>query len=810
MSARSAARSAHVTLARAARISSTVTMSTAGIRSTLDAAPAVALHVLGAADLGVEPAGYEAALAAFLAAGPGERRRLLLRSRPEAHHESAPPLQSLLLHARESVGRVALLATDQRALPEDDPRRRKDTAPLARAVVDVLAGQPDLYGSPLAAHVVTLPSISVADVAGAVERWAKALPAGTPLVTAVAGGAIEAFLGVLLGCAAAGEPPTIYAANRQDAPPGAPYGLRLETGLQPWLVRSGAFEPMIELDPAHAAEWEVLAALGRFDWRRAAEAARRAPGFAAAIGMPAGIGSGAQPRDPATWAWLRSLLSAFVLRGVGAGDTWRLLPGHQWIELMCRELWATDELWTPAERAYFRGAVVKETVAEMRRGRRGEGEVVAEPRFEDCDFEAFVKSWRRHLAHVPEPVADALRGRRWERLWRLSKKVGHEPPDVPAGDAVAAVRFLDVPGRVDPVALGLSELGWAPGPSLPGAGCLVLACAGMRDVTEDGGTPMLDAIAAGLWRTRPRLPRESSHLRLLVSPETLAAGETVRERARRLGFASSELLGPVSAADFAAARDRTLEALRTDPRLDAVRLVVLASNPGTKAMNAGAVVAGVQFAFATWRPAVLAPVQHRRDGSRVDVDQGMRGRIPARLAHDDQVGPAVRRAIDHLDIDLALEVLRRGSARWDGPAEEVRAFLRGVQGTRDEAEADRRLRFPARAELLRHRVPFDPWGAIHRYAALAEHAWADGAWRGARLPRNRQIWDWRNSGPLGHRFWRTVPIRDVDLAMDRAAAELVDQGLVPAGQDRRALVTTWNRLRRRAQAGWADHPLKPR
>jgi hypothetical protein len=770
-------------------------------------APAVALHVLGAADLGVEPAGYEAALAAFLAAGPDERRRLLLRPRPEAHHGSAPPIQSLLLNAREPVDRVALLATDQRGLPEGHPFRRKDTLPLARGMASALAGQPDLYGSPLAAEVVTLPSISVTDVADAVNRWAAALPPATPLVTAVAGGAAEAFLGVLLGCAAAGAPPAVYAANRQDAPPEEPYGLRLETGLEPWLVRSGAFEPMVELDPEHAAEWEVLAALGCFDWRRAAEAARHVPVFRAAIGMPAGIGSSAQPRDRATWAWLRSLLSALVLRGVGAGDTWRLLPGHQWMELTCRELWATDELWTPTERAYVRGAVVRETVADTRRGRRDD-EVVAEPRFDDCDFEAFIKSRRRHLAHVPDPVAGVLRSRRWERLWGLSKKVGHEPPDLPPGDAVAAVRFLDGPGREDPVARGLAALGWEPGPPLPDAGCLVVACAGMRDVADGGRTPMFDAIVAGLWRARPRLPRTSSHLRLLVSPETRPAGEAIRDKALRLGFASAELLGPVPAAGFAEARVATLEALRTDRRLDAARLVVLASNPGTKAMNAGSVIAGVQYAFTTRRPAVLAPVRHAGDGSHVRIDPGMHGRILARLAHDGQVGPAVRRALDHLDVDLALAVLALGSARWDALAGEVRAFLRGVQGTRDEAVADRRLRFPARAELLRHRVAFDPWGAIHRYAALAEHAWADGAWRGGRLPSNRRLWDWRNGGPLAHRFWRTVPIRDVDLAIDRAVAELIDQGLVPAGQDRRALVTTWKRIRRRAHAGWADHPLK--
>jgi hypothetical protein len=773
-------------------------------------APAVALHVLGAADLGVEPGGYEAALAAFLAAGADERRRLLLRPRPEAHHGAAPPIQSLLLNAREPIDRVALLATDQRGLPEGHPFRRKDTLPLARGIASAFAGQPDLFGSPLAAEVVTLPSISVTDVADAVNRWAAVLPPGTPLVTAVAGGAAEAFLGVLLGCAAAGALPTVYAANRQDAPPEEPYALRLETGLEPWLVRGGAFEPMVELDPEHAAEWEVLAALSRFDWRRAAEAARRVPAFRAAIGMPAGIGSGAKPRDRGTWAWLRSLLSALVLRGVGAGDTWRLLPGHQWMELTCRELWADDELWTPTERVYVRGAVVRETVADMRRGRRDGDQPVAEPRFDDCDFEAFIKRRRSHLDHVPAPVAAALRSRRWERLWGLSKNVGHEPPDLPPGDAVAAVRFLDGPGREDPVARGLAALGREPGPPLLDAGCLVVACAGMRDLADGGRTPMFDAIVAGLWRARPRLPRTSSHLRLLVSPETLPAGEVIRDRALRLGFASAELLGPVRAAGFAEARDATLEALRADRRLDAARLVVVASNPGTKAMNAGAVIAGVQYAFATRRPAVLAPVRHTGDGSHVQIDLGMHGRILARLAHDNQVGPAVRRALGHLDIDLALAVLELGSARWDALAVEVRAFLRGVQGTRDEAMADRRMWFPARAELLRHRVPFDPWGAIHRYAALAEHAWPDGAWRGGRFPNNRRIWDWRNGGPLGHRFWRRVPIGDVDLAIDRSSAELIDEGLVPVGQDRRALVTAWKRLRRRAQAGVAHDPLKAR
>jgi hypothetical protein len=242
--------------------------------------------------------------------------------------------------------------------------------------------------------------------------------------------------------------------------------------------------------------------------------------------------------------------------------------------------------------------------------------------------------------------------------------------------------------------------------------------------------------------------------------------------------------------------------------LDAVRLVVLASNPGTKAMNAGAVIAGVQYAFTTRRQAVLAPVRHAGDGSHVQIDPGMHGRILARLAHDAQVGAAVRRALDHLDVDLALAVLALGSARWDALAVEVGAFLRCVQGTRDEAVADRRLRFPARAELLRHRVPFDPWGAIHRYAALAEHAWPDGAWRGGRLPNNRRIWDWRNGGPLGHRFWRTVPVSDVDRAIDRASAELIEEGLAPAGRDRRALVTVWKRLRHRAQAGGAHDPLK--
>jgi hypothetical protein len=725
---------------------------------------AIGIHLLGAADLGEGPETYPQRLRDFLAAPLEGRVELLLRTRQDAHQSALPPIGSFLHHAPEPLTELWLVATNQIDVPPDDWRRRGDTLALARGIREVLGQRPALYGAACSVRVLEVRRFALRNFAGAVREELETMPRRRRVLVDMGAGGVEAFLGVLQGCLEAGYLPTLVPTNRQDVRDPRPFQPLVPQDVSAWLVRNGAFDAMAELHPDQERVWRGLAELCRYRWLEARELLRGSS-VERRVGDPGGLGQ-SLPTRRQQWTFMRTVLEANLLRQVGAGQARGIVPGHQWPELRLRELWHEEGLWTKEQQRSFRIAVERATEAE--RGRHVP--------FEDCDFEAFLK--RKDLwAGLPEPVAQLCGDPRWGKLFTLSKKSGHWLGMPQPEEAMEAIRFLDRPDRVDPVVDALEALGHPVPRSLP-RDILLVACVGERDL-QDGRTPMLDAVLDGL-RGRGVEP-DRLHLRLLVSEALITSGRELAARALGAGLASAELVTVAHPADFQGWHKRLVDHLRASTGLKATRLAVVVTNPGTKAMNLAALTATLSWGFDTVTPVVVAPVRRGSDGSVLDLDLSPSGRAMARLAHDHAVGRVLKVALSRLDLDLAGAVVNLGSAAWAEVASDLQRYLEDVWGSDQDPPERRRQRFEARAQVCLERVRHDPPAALHEFCALAEYTWKDrGAdWRDPRRgPRCRELWEWRNRGPHGHRLWASVPASRLDRAMRAAIEELHKRGFL--------------------------------
>ncbi|HZV48946.1 MAG TPA: hypothetical protein VFD49_04195 [Candidatus Dormibacteraeota bacterium] len=725
---------------------------------------AIGIHPLGAADLGEKPEEYPQRLRDFLAAPFEERAKQLLNTRKEPHQSALSSIGSFLYHAPEPVTELWLVATNQIDVPPDDRRRRGDTLALAHGIREVLEQRPTLYGAACSVRVLEVRHFALAEFARVVREELEAVPRRRRVLVDMGSGGVEAFLGAFQGCLEAGYLPVLVPANRQDALDPKPFQPLVRRDVSAWLVRNGAFDAMAELHPDRESVWRGLAELCRYRWLEARKLLRGSQ-VEQVVGAPGGLGQ-RLPSRREQWTFMRAVLEANLLRQVGAGQARGVVPGHQWPELRLRELWHEEGLWTEDQRRAFRVAVERATEAAVGR----------HVPFEDCDLEAFLK--RKDLwAGLPEPVAQLCGDPRWRRLFELSKRSGHWLGMPEPEEAMEAIRFLDRPDRVDPVADALEALGHPSPCSLP-RDVLLITCVGRRDL-QDGRTPMLDAVLDGV-RERGVEP-DRLHLRLLVSEELIASGQELAARALGAGLASAELVTVAHPADFQGWHERLVDHLCASTGLKATRLALVVTNPGTKAMNLAALTATLSWGFDTVTPVVVAPVHKAGDGSVLDLDLSPSGRAMARLAHDHAVGRVLKVALSRLDLDLAGAVVNLGSAAWAEVASDLQRYLEDVWGSDQDPPERRRQRFEARAQVCLERVRHDPPAALHEFCALAEYTWKDRSadWRDPRRgPRCRELWEWRNRGPHGHRLWASVPASRLDRAMRAAIEELHKRGFL--------------------------------
>lgn len=300
-------------------------------------AGALALHLLGRADLGArDSAEYADRLARLRAGDLG----VLLDPVPAAHHAAGPPMRSLLERCRHhaiALDEVVLVATDlgDRCL---GGLEGNDTAQLARGIEAALRSQPDLYGQPLVPQVVLSRDLTEPAFRSALGRWLRRrAKSSRRLVVTLAGGPTEGFLGVLMGCLEAGAVPEVCVTNQPEVGRSDLFLLRVPERAERWLIRAGAFDAVADLDPERREEWRFLGALARFDWA-GAERLRRYVRLdvAEAMGLPA-ASFGTTPADAAGWAFYRRLIEGVAFRWVGAGEPGGLAAARAWPVLRLRE-----------------------------------------------------------------------------------------------------------------------------------------------------------------------------------------------------------------------------------------------------------------------------------------------------------------------------------------------------------------------------------------------------------------------------------------------------------------------------------------
>lgn len=750
----------------------------------------IGIHLLGAADLGVEPRDQAARMAHLRSLPWTERRESLLRDARSERHHLIPPLQSFLYHAEPAVSRLLLVATEQ------NPAHPQDTADLARWLVEAITDDPAFLGQRVDVDAVIVREFSLSGFAAAVEEKLRSRePNGHQTVqVAIASGPTEGSLGLILGCIAAGVVPRICPANRQDVDDVKAFDLTVEADLGKWLVRSSAFSALAELDPDRAPAWQLLASFKRLDWcgvRDREEKARDLlPGFR--LELPA---VGSAPTDLRSWSFYRRAIESMLLWAVARGDTRGLFLARPFIDARANELLCELRSIDPAR-------------AEM-----------AETVIPDLDF--------RHLMQQPHlierlprsPLRHFLKSRAVKVLWTKGSHADHGGTVTPAA-ALGAVRFLT--GESDDVARMLVKLGHEIPVLIRKPATVVLQPVG-RDVGEDGAMPMLDGVAAGL---KGRGLLSGAHLCLVTTEEPSDRFVALERHARQRGFPGMTRIHGVPVADARAVRDRTRAALDV-VRDIAPSSIVVCVNPGSKAMNLGLVVAALEWSFEEGIPLDVAPIQRAADGSSVLRLDEPASRTPARLAHDRGVGRVLLSAVKDCDFGLASSLVRVGSNVWEGldevfdllqriategrandtillpPADCSASVLHDLAREGFPRPVDRQKRardagwipttpaalWAARVRLFATRAHADPWRAIHQISAIAERCWPgeeEGTppWRAARLKAARQLWQWRNESPLGHRVWECPPRIDVLAPVLRALPdELSRAGLTGPGPE---------------------------
>lgn len=793
----------------------------------------IGIHLLGAADLGVKPDDYPAALDELLGEGPKMQAERLARAhRSEPHQAALSPLGSFLYHSDPHISRVWLVATRQ------EPPHPLDTLRLAEVIASSLADRPALFGTEITAEVISVRGFGLDAMADAVRRRIESAPEPrASVVIGIGSGSTENLIGLLMGCIASGVVPRLCTTNRHDVNSSThTFDLLIERDMSRWLVRTGAFAALAELDPDPEREksWRLLEAVQHLDWEAARSVAKSLPEGATTGLTPPKTACGRVPAHREEWDFYRSILESLLLRRLGVGEMTGLFLACPWVVMECRRLF---------EDLRRRGSPMLASGVERLVREASEWGAM--------DFEPLIKRLKKDRAFssrfskLPDSrFKEFLQNSAWRKLWTLGARAGHGHAPPNAETAIKNTQFLDQPSRTDPLAEVLAGLGYQPWPLLPGEGRLVIQCVGQRDLDPNGWTPMLDAIEHAL--REKRVPPEHSHLRLVASDETYDAAAHIAGVAEGRGLCSA-VIGPVPVADYQAIRKCVDAALRSKPELEAVSDVLVATNPGTKAMNLGALAAALQWGFDVRRPVSVAPLQAKDGGTRL-LDEGPTARHGLRLAHDQAVADVVCHALDDLDFGLAKEILRAGSNHWDG-LDVVVDELERITNKSDEVllpmgshgepqrlqEIGRRGDWPknkkgavalgwsflnaadlwpARMTLYSTIIDRHPWRAIYQISAVAERCWPKpkpddknpAPWRTNLQPVCLQIWRWRNDSPFGHKVWACPPPKkDIHDAFRQAAKELVDTELVPENHvERTALVSLRNELReylRRLPAG---------
>jgi hypothetical protein len=769
------------------------------------------IHVLGAADVGLpEPRyGQYPTLIQSLAESSDPGPMLAKVTGEEPGEAVLPPLSAFLLHAPAKVAcRLWLVATKQ------TPPHPMDTDPLARIIVECLNRSPELYGGSFdEVRVVRVCDFGLAGFARALHKELEAVDPETvsKVLVAVGGGPTQGVLGVVLGCLMAGYAPLVCETNRQNQINPAPQtSLTLSGELDPWLVRSSAFQALEKLHPDNP-WYRFLAALQRLDWNRARLAGR-------AIGqtVPA-----TPPTTAQDWAYFQSVYASLMLRKAGVGEACpALFFARPWVELRARELL---ERLSEKERCPWEKAL-------QTANPRGRG-------LGPAPFQPLIQSWRSLAATLPEGALKDFVGST-QGLWQKAAKCDHGVR-VTSATVQEAVEQVSYDPRSDPIAQVLEGAGHLPWPLLAGPDRLVLQAIGRQGSAAHH--QMHQALLAAL--EAQGVPEAACHLRLVISEDTQPIANSLTSGA----LASVEPIGPVEERDLSRIHETVLAKLEGDAVLDACSEVFVAVGPGTKQMNLGALMAGLQFAFRRRKTIRVAAIRQLvpRPESVVDLDPV--GRFVARLGHDQAIAGATRAALELLDFGLARSVTRLGSPRWDGVDELIgllealatqkaqwlpiidaspenlhRLAANGAQlvprwkanrkqwlavlqtglpsGAPQVQTASSAHLFPARVELLKKIIATDPWRAVYQAVAVAEKEW-ENEWRTDARQAGRRLWGLRTDSPLGHNPFRVTPQpADRRRGLSKALDALVGEGLVtgsipPSTIPRTLLVDLLTRIR---------------
>ena len=747
------------------------------------------VHVLGAGDLGVSPAGFPQRLTGLLEGNASVQDAVLAGQEQTAdgapgrvdgmdHHGVLRPIPSALLELDEAgfdTGVELLLVATRH-----QPVNPMDTLTLAQLLarrLDHHAGALFDYGTIERVSIVEVTAPTLVPVRLGV-RAALGAP-GTPEAAAdrphpevaqsLSSGGVGAFLGATLGCVDAGFVPLIVEANRQDTPADTPRVRRLlvEHDTARWLGSTAQFGALADLKDAGTPEVGMLQALDavqRLDWERLGQVVRES----GPDGPWGRLLADTPPADSAGWdIYLEALTAALC---------WRLARSHR----------SALHLLRP-------NIDVRFSRLQSDALRRGE-------QVEHTQAIDYLRS-AALLRQLPQTIRDLLDLPQIREVWRIGRQADHGgSPDQGLTSSAAQCRELGwhVPSTNRFLDLAVQVTGQRPAPA--GRARLVVQSVGRRDVSA-GSTPMLDAVLdalagadTGTEGSGPLL------LRLLASEETSAAAATMVDRACECGVDAAVLLQVSDPYGYVGVRDEALAALEALDAWDEVSTVWFVSSPGTKALNLGGLAALLTAAFNRARAVQLASVvgdaQH---DSRFVADPEA---VLPRLAHDTAVAELLPRAVAALDLGSAQLLATVGSSRWEPVREQLAAFhLLALDASVTPQDLDRiaerpeptvppaRALWRARMLLWRQLADQDPARAVYTAVTVCEQTFGtDWRYDGK---ANTELWQARNRSPMGHEVWAFPPSKNRARTLLR---EVLDHnqpdGQLPDG----ALRDQWHRL----------------
>lgn len=761
---------------------------------------AVIIHLLGDADLGLGKGDARDDIEMALRSGSVENKRSVLTgpSREESEHREFRPLDSVINHLQllepellsEGSHRIVLVATEQ------DPPHPQDTVPIGRAFIEVSDHDGHLFGLNAHVEMVTVDRMSADAFATAIESWATEqqphVGATQDVVVGIAGGPVTASIGTIGGLLRAGIVPMLLEANRQDQGFAIDRPLvTAEADLLARLVRIRHYEAVRALLPADDASrrrlCRVLHQATRGSWP-----AKQQPlsgkrdeytSAAAALDVPRSArGEMQAPNDRDGWARWRSSVERVVVAELSNEET-AAFPLLE-LALRCRlnAEFAGNETALEEGRRLVRPALLGDRVShEARRAlgdldiRRHIDAVVSQRR--DATPEQFTEAFTSGLVgQISDRVEMAYRG--------ASKQSGQ----LDAADVVThhlfhrkperfpePLRLLMTPGRrqwidlatrarhrLDPAStIAVRELlvdegvtgrddtaeqsavrllGYVPPAPLDADRHLVLMGVGLQNQGND------DPMIAAVLRHFGDVP---IHVMLVASGAganpTSVVAEALKGQIEQRERATASVVDCAAVASIAAVRTAIAEALTEVDPFDVCSVHVI-TGPGTKAMNLGACMVGVEQSFALAVPMELLSLRILQGGADSAVEP-----IAAassgwqRLITDENVGHVLRNAIERLDLGLARTTLDLASSNWEPVrqlvaelTELVESSLRGGPA----ADSDRRDALTAaRVQQAFLRRDDEPLLAVSRIAAILSDRLPDeGPTRWQKKPVPGKLW----------------------------------------------------------------------